>query len=302
MTQKAPHTLFDRTRVARNRDRASSCFETYDFFIRRESNQLLERLEDVSREFPLALDLGSHCGMTATALNDSEKIGFVAALERSKKMAAVARNADISVVNGDEEALPFRPGIFDLVTSILSMHWLNDLPGAMIQLRQALKPDGLFLGCLFGGATLSELRTSLIAAESELYGGVSPRISPMPGLQDMAGLLQRAGFALPVADIERVTVRYDHPLKLLQDLKGMGEQAAFVRQEGQTSRRPLSRRLITRMSEVYQDQFSDPDGRIRATFEIIWLSGWAPSASQPQPLKPGSAKASLADAVKKTRE
>ncbi len=236
------------------------------------------------------------------ALSESPQIGFVAALERSEKMAATARSTGISIVNGDEENLPFQPGMFDLVTSLLSMHWLNDLPGAMVQIRQVLKPDGLFLGCLFGGATLTELRTSFLAAESDLFGGASPRVSPMPGLQDVAGLLQRTQFALPVADIERVTVRYDSPLKLLQDLRGMGEQAAFVKPADGIARRPLSRRLLGRMSEIYHDQFSDPDGRVRATFEIIWLSGWAPSANQPQPLKPGSAKASLAEAVKKARE
>jgi hypothetical protein len=154
---------------------------------------------------------------------------------------------------------------------------------------------------LFGGATMPELRAALIEAETEVTGGISPRLSPLPGLQDMAGLLQRAGFALPVADVERVTVRYSHPMKLLQDLKGMGEQAAFAKRAGQ-DRRPLSRRILARMSEIYADRFSDEDGKVRATFEIIWLSGWAPHESQPKPLRPGSGTHSLAQAVRGARD
>jgi hypothetical protein len=175
---------------------------------------------------------------------------------------------------------------------------VNDLPGALIQIRTALKPDGLFLGCLFGAGTLGELRTSFLEAETELTGGAGVRISPLPGLQDMAGLMQRAGFALPVVDLETVTVRYGEPFKLLRDIKGMGEQAAFAPNE-KMPRRPLSRRLLARMAEIYAERFADSDGRLRATFNVIWLSGWAPDASQPKPLRPGSAKHSLADAVRK---
>lgn len=208
------------------------------------------------------------------------------------------QSSQFDAVLSEDETLPFQPGTFDLVTSVLSLHWINDLPGLLNQVRSVLKPDGLLLACLFGGGTLNELRAALIEAESEVTGGVSPRLSPLPSLQDMAGLLQRARFALPVADIERVIVRYEHPMKLLRDLKGMGEQAAFSPREGQ-GRRPLSRRILTRMSEIYVERFSDPDGRIRASFDIIWLSGWAPAANQPKPLKPGSGKFSLADAVKR---
>lgn len=214
-------------------------------------------------------------------------------------MAAQLREAGIVTVEGDEEKIPFEANSFDLVVSLLSLHWANDMPGVLSQIRTVLKPDGLFLGCLFGGGTLTELRTSLLESEQEITGGVSPRLSPLPGLQDVAGLLQHAGFALPVVDLDEVTVRYAHPMKLLEDLKGMGEQAAFVRQEGQM-RRPLSRRILARMSKIYQDRFSDPDGKVRATFRIIWMSGWAPHASQPKPLKPGSGTHSLADAVRKS--
>lgn len=290
--------LFDRALIARNRDRASDCYQDYDFLKRRESTQLLDRLRDSPREFAHALDLWAHTGQASQALKDSGCVEKITALEPSKKMRAALKAQNIEVVAAENESLSFKPATFDLAVSILGLHWANDLPGLLSQIRTVLKPDGLFLACLFGGGTLSELRHSLIEAESEITGGVSPRLSPLPGLQDMAGLLQRAGFALPVADIERVTVRYTHPMKLLQDLKGMGEQAAFAPRAGQ-ERRPLSRRILARMSEIYAERYSDPDGKVRASFEIVWLSGWAPAAGQPKPLRPGSGKFSLADAVKK---
>ncbi len=181
---------------------------------------------------------------------------------------------------------------------MLNLHWVNDLPGTLVRIREQLKPDGLFLGCLFGGGTLSELRTCLIEAEAEITGGAAARLSPLPGLQDMAALMQRAGFALPVADIDTVTVRYGDPFRLLRDIKGMGEQAAFMTQ-AEAPRRPLSPHVLARMAELYAEKFSDADGRLRATFNIVWLSGWAPHANQPKPLRPGSARHSLADAVRK---
>ena len=225
-------------------------------------------------------------------------VDTITALEPSDSMRETLGSKSIQSMAWDDDRLPFDPDQFDLVVSVLGLHWANDLPGVLQEIRRVLKPDGLFLACLFGGGTLNELRSALIEAETEITGGISPRLSPLPGLQDMAGLLQRAGFALPVADIERVTVRYSHPMKLLQDLKGMGEQAAFLKRDGQ-ERRPLSRRILARMSDIYAERFSDPDGKVRASFEIIWLSGWAPAANQPKPLRPGSGKFSLADAVKK---
>ena len=196
----------------------------------------------------------------------------------------------------DEEFLPIKDASLDLITSLLSLHTTNDLPGTLIQIRRALKPDGLFLGCLFGAGTLKELRASLMQAEVELTSGAAQRVAPLPGLQDMAGLLQRAGLALPVADVDHVTVRYDTPFDLMADLKGMGERAAFA----DKGRPPLSRRILSRMAEIYAENYSDADGRLRASFEIVWLSGWAPAPGQPQPLKPGSAKQSLASAVGST--
>ncbi len=297
MTAKQPPALFDRVHVAQNRDRAAKRFREHAFLKVRESSHLVERLGDVSRHFPLALDLGAHDGQAGQALLASGQVDQVVALERSRRLAGMACRNGLMTLIGDEEGLPFAPESFDLAVSVLVLHWVNDLPGALVQIRQVLKPDGLFLGCLLGGGTLNELRIALIEAESELCGGVSPRISPLPRLQDVAGLMQRAGFALPVADIEHVTVRYSSPMKLFEDLRGIGEQAAFAPREGQL-RRPLSRRLLARAMEIYQARFSDPDGKVRASFEIIWMSGWGPASHQPKPLKPGSAKTSLADAVR----
>jgi len=298
MTPAAPPTLFDRDHIARNRDRAAANYADYAFLKARESSHLIERLADVSRDFDEALDLGAHDGRVSEALLASGQVDHVTALESSAGMVAAAKARGLRMVQGSEENLPFSAASFDLVASVLSLHWVNDLPGALVQIRQVLKPDGLFLGCLFGGGTLTELRTALIEAESDLTGGVSPRISPLPSVQDMAALMQRAEFALPVVDVDRVTVRYASPLKLMDDLRGMGEQAAFAVRGGQ-SRRALSPRLIKRMTDIYQDRFSDPDGKVRASFEVVWLSGWAPAIGQPKPLKRGSAKTSLAEAVAK---
>ncbi|MEL7109673.1 MAG: methyltransferase domain-containing protein [Pseudomonadota bacterium] len=297
MVSSPPPKLFDRARVARNRDRASSNYREYAFLKGRESTQLLERLGDSPRKFERALDIWAHDGQASEALQSSDLVGQVTAWEPSPAMLERLSARGIDATLAHDEKLPFEPASFDLVVSVLSLHWMNDLLGVMNQIKTVLKPDGLFLACLFGGGSLKELRTALIEAESEITGGVSPRLSPLPGLQDMAALMQRTGFALPVADIDHVTVRYSHPMKLLDDLHGMAEQAAFFPRDGQ-DRRPLSRRILARMSEIYAERFSDPDGRVRASFEIIWLSGWAPAPGQPKPLKPGSGKFSLADAVR----
>lgn len=217
---------------------------------------------------------------------------FVVTSNLSQRFADQCSKAELPSIVMDEEACAFATGSFDLVTSALALHWTNDLPGTLIQLKRILKPDGLLLAALFGGGTLTELRDCLVQAESEIVGGVSPRVSPLPGLQDMAGLLQRAGFALPVADIDRLTVRYDTVFHLMRDIKGMGESAVFRKDS-----RPLTRKLLQRCAEIYSSKYSDPDGRIRATFNIIYIAGWAPAASQPKPLRPGSAKVRLADAL-----
>jgi SAM-dependent methyltransferase len=202
-------------------------------------------------------------------------------------------------IAADEETLPLRDASLDLVVSALALQFINDLPGTLIQIRRALRPDGLFLAALAGGETLTELRQAFAVAEAEIEDGISPRVAPFPDVRDMGALLQRAGFALPVTDVDRLTARYDSPISLMHDLRRMGATNALV----ERSRRPLKRATLTRMSEIYAERFADRDGRIRATFEIIWLSGWAPHASQQKPLAPGSARRRLADALgtKETR-
>jgi SAM-dependent methyltransferase len=204
----------------------------------------------------------------------------------------VASSPDADIV-ADEEALPFRDASLDLVVSALALQFVNDLPGALVQVRRALRPDGLFLAAVLGGETLTELRQSFAAAEAEVEGGVSPRVAPFADLRDMGALLQRAGFALPVTDVERLTVRYSSPFILMGELRRMGATNVLV----QRRRVPLRRATLKRMAEIYAERFSDPDGKVRATFEIIWLSGWAPHESQQKPLRPGSAQARLADAL-----
>lgn len=294
MPQDLPPRIFDDARLLRNRERAAKHYPDFSFLKVRAADALIERLEDSTRRFPLACDIGCHDGTLARRLAAHEKTDTVVALDRSPAMAARAAGGGVMALAGHEEALPLAEGRFDLAASVLSLHWANDLPGTLIQIRRVLKPDGLFLGALFGAGTLAELRTTLLEAESDVRGGAAARISPLPGLQDMAALMQRTGFALPVCDVDRVIVRYDSPFRLLQDLRGMGERAAFT-----TDRRApaLSRAVLGRMAELYMDRHADPDGRIRATFELIWLSGWAPAESQPKPLRPGSARASLAEAV-----
>lgn len=191
------------------------------------------------------------------------------------------------------ETIPLEPETLDLAVSILSLQEANDVPGMLVQIRRALRPDGLFLGAMAGGDTLRELRESLLAAEAELTGGASPRVAPFADVRDVGALLQRAGLALPVADVETVTVRYGDMFSLMRDLRAMGVTNTLVAR----SRRPATRGLFLRAAEIYAERFADPDGRIRATFSILWMSGWAPDASQPKPLRPGSAKVSLASVL-----
>ena len=253
----------------------------------------MERLEAIMRSFPLAVDLGARDGAFARALAASparEKVGLLVETDLALPMLA-GRGGPRA--QADEERLPFAPASLDLVVSTLALHWTNDLPGALIQIRQALKPDGLFVGAILGGATLTELRQALTEAEAELAGGAGPRVSPFADVRDAGHLLQRAGFALPVADIDRVEVAYGHPLELIRDLRAMGEASALA----DRPRRPLKRAVLARAFAIYQQRFLRPDGRVTATFEIITLTGWAPHPSQQQPLRPGSAKMRLADAL-----
>ncbi len=290
----APPLLFDRALHRRRLDRAARDYDTADFLRQRAALDVIDRLETVTRDFPLAAELGARTGTFAGTLAESPvaaaKVG--ALIEADLSLSMLGGRSGARVV-ADEERLPFAPGSLDLVVSILALHWTNDLPGALVQIRRALKPDGLFVGALFGGATLTELRQSLLQAEAELTGGASLRVSPFADGPDAAGLLQRAGFALPVTDVDRVRVRYEHPLRLLQDLRRMGETNVLIGR----GRRPLRRAVLVRAFEIYAERFGDLDGRVPATFEIVAVTGWAPHESQQKPLRPGSARTRLADAL-----
>ncbi len=298
MPPAPPPQIFDRDKLIARRQAFARRFAEYDFLRARVSSDLETRVADTPRIFDSMLELGGAGGSLSQALMSQNRAKSAIIADTSGTFLETARARGLEAVFADPEALPFETERFDLIVSPLILHWVNDLPGALVHIRRALRPDGLFLGALFGAGTLAELREVLGEAETELTGGLSPRVSPLPGLRDMAGLLQRAGFALPVADRDTVTVRYRQPEALFADLKGMGERAAFARGIA----RPLPRRVLARAMELYKERFSDPDGRVRATFEIVHLSGWAPAPGQPQPLKPGSAKASMADAVKRAGE
>jgi SAM-dependent methyltransferase len=269
--------IFDRN-LLRARRRRAAALGPATFLIDRVAEDFSDRLATVLRRFELAVDLGTPTDAVRRALAASGKVDRIIATD---------------VIVADEEALPFRDGSLDLVVSALALQFVNDLPGALIQIRRALKPDGLLLAALVGGDTLTELRDAFAAAEAEIEGGVSPRVAPFADLRDLGALLQRAGFALPVTDVDRLTVRYASPFALMHDLRRMGATNALVERR----RRPLKRATLARMAEIYCERFADADERIRATFEIVWLSGWAPHESQQQPLRPGSAQHRLADAL-----
>jgi SAM-dependent methyltransferase len=275
--------VFDRTVVRRRLARAVQAGYA-DFLLARAVEDLDERLATVLRPFPLALDVGTPTPAAANALRRSG---------RAETVFRLSPIAEAGSVHGDEERLPFAGERFDLVVSLLALQSVNDLPGSLVQLRRALKPDGLFMGALFGGATLNELRQAFTQAEAELEGGVSPRVAPFADVRDLGGLLQRAGFALPVADSEVIRARYGDPFALMRDLRRMGLTNAL----NDRRKAPLRRATLLRAAEIYAERFADPDGRLPATFEIIWLSGWTPHESQQKPLKPGSAKVRLADAL-----
>jgi SAM-dependent methyltransferase len=282
--------VFDRRIVRLHRDRAAATLPDHDFLLREMAERLVDRLDDVRRTFPVVLDLGCHRGVLAEALGKRDDLRTLVQCDLS---AAMVREAPGLPVVADEEALPFASATFDLVISLLSLHWVNDLPGALLQIRQALKPDGLFLAAMFGGETLIELRRALASAEIASEGGLSPRISPFADVRDAGNLLQRAGFALPVADVETITVSYADPLALLADLRGMGETNA-VRERRKTASR---RATLFSALERYRKLYAGADGRVPATFYVLFLLGWAPDASQPKPLLPGSASRRLAEAL-----
>jgi SAM-dependent methyltransferase len=282
--------VFDRALVRRRRERAVLSGDGGDFLFAEVANRLADRLIDVRRSFPLGVDLGSRGGHLARAALATGRVGTLYAADASPALAA---RLGLPAVAADEEVLPFAPASLDLVVSSLALHWVNDLPGTLIQVRQALKPDGLFLAAIFGGETLWELREILMEAELAVTGGVSPRVSPMADLRDAAGLLQRAGFALPVADRDPISVSYADVAALMRDLGRMGESNAVrLRAPG-----PMRRAVLGEAARLYQQRHALAGNRVRASFEILYLSGWSPAATQQQPLRPGQATGRLADAL-----
>ncbi len=282
--------IFDRRQIRRNLERAAPAPHGVDFLVLHAAEELAGRIGGIKRSFTLAADTGSYHGAMARALK--ERIGGMSTVSLSGA-PALAEACPAPRAVASEEALPLKEGAFDLIASALSLHLVNDLPGALIQIRRALRPDGLFLGALLGGDSLFELRQAFMMAETETLGGITPRVFPTADVRDMGGLLQRAGFALPVADSEHLTVTYADPLALMRELKAMGAANPLAAR----SRKPLRRDTLARAAALYSERFGEPDGRVRATFEILYLCGWAPHESQQKPLKPGSAAARLADAL-----
>jgi SAM-dependent methyltransferase len=270
--------LFDRALLKQRQERALK-LGPVTFLLDRVLEDFDDRLQAVMRNFADAADIWTPGGLLR---------GPIA--ERFKSVIRV------DLVSGDE-TLPLRPASLDLVASVLAFQFVNDLPGVLAQIRHALRPDGLLLAAMIGGDSLTELRQAFAMAEAECESGVSPRVAPFADLRDVGGLLQRAGFALPVTDVDSLVVRYDNAFALMDDLRRMGATNVMIERRRTLTRIPT----MLRMSEIYAQRFSDPDGRIRATFDILWLSGWAPHESQPKPLRPGSATASLEEAVKKGR-
>jgi SAM-dependent methyltransferase len=295
-----PPRIFDRSLLLWRRRRAMR-LGPVTFLLDRVAEDMADRLKAVLRRFDTAVDLGTPAESVRSALVTGGSIGTVVAVDPliaiigSIAIAGPSDSGDAAAlqVAADAEALPFADASLDLVVSGLVLQAVNDLPGVLAQVRRALKPDGLILAALFGSGTLAELRQCLARAESELEGGASPRVAPFPDLRDMGALLQRAGFALPVVDMERITVRYASPFALMADLRRMGATNPLIERR----RVPLRRATLARAMELYASDFADPDGKVRASFEILWLSGWSPHESQQRPLRPGSAKARLADAL-----
>lgn len=289
MTTSDSMIVFDRALVRRRRDRAVPEFTDHSFLFDEIAERLADRLEDVLRPFPMALDVGCHDGAMGRVLAGRKGIERLVACDLAPGFARAARG-----VAADEEFLPFAPASFDLAVSNLSLHWVNDLPGALVQIRRALKPDGFFCGAMLGGETLLELRRCLYEAEMEVAGGVSPRVSPFAEIKDAGGLLQRAGFALPVVDSDTITVTYSDAFALMRELRGMGETNAVLARR----KVPATRGLLFDAARRYAELYAEPDGRIPVTFQILYLAGWSPHESQQQPLKPGSGEIPLGQALK----
>lgn len=293
-TMAAAPRIFDRTLIRRRRDRIARTGldrPLPDFLLKRVAEDFADRLTLIRREFPIAANIGAYHGVMGSRLAQLPSIGMMIDVEPS--LSALRSGLRQRIV-ADDEALPFADGSLDLVVSGLSFQFVNDLPGALAQIHRALKPDGLFLGALLGGETLKELREAWILAEDELLGGASPRVAPFADVRELGGLLQRAGFALPVADNDLIEVTYSSPLALMRELRAMAASNPLVERR----RTPVTRGLLLRAAEIYQERFGLPNGRVPATFEIVTLTGWTPHESQQKPLQPGSATISLTDVLK----
>ena len=283
LAMPAGSQIFDRRLVRLRRDRAAPNFARHRFLFDTVASGLVERLRDVRRRFGRALDLGCRDGLVARALGPGDRVGALVQADLSPAMAARAPRPALAL---DEEALPFRTDSFDLVVSVLGLHWVNDLPGALVQIRRILRPDGLALLALFGAGTLSGLRDDLALAEAE-SGGAGARISPFVDVRTAGGLLQRAGFAMPVVDEETLAVRFSDPRRLFADLRGMGESNALRDRPRAPLRRAALQRFFACAKTPYECRFS-----------IVTLTGWKPHEAQPKPGAPGSATRSLADALR----
>lgn len=288
------NAIFDEALIARNREKAMQRFSPgSDFLLSITAGEFGDRLSLTERRFEEAVELFGATGLAAKAALATGKVDHMRRIETSPTFAGDTDTVELAAF----ESVPLAPESTNLILAPLSLHLTNDTPGMLIQMRRALKPDGLLLAAIPGSGTLSELREVLLAAETELYGGASPRVIPFADIRDVGALMQRAGFALPVIDEESYTVRYDHIFALMRDLKAMGMANPLLGR----SRRPVSRRFFLRAAEIYAERFADADGRIRASFSVMYLSGWAPHESQQKPLKPGSAKMRLADALDPTK-
>ncbi len=287
--------VFDRSAVRRHRDRAADDFHMYDFIFREAGSQLVARLDEIKRKFPLVLSMGAGGDGQAQLLRRHDSVGSLVMSDLSERMAGREKGLSVSA---DEEFLPFGEDCFDMIISNLCLHWVNDLPGALIQIRRALKADGLFMATLLGGSTLNEMRQALAEAEISEEGGLSPRVSPFPDVRAAGDLLPRAGFALPVADVDTITVSYSDPLKLMRDLRGMGESNAL----NERRKNFTPKKTMLAASNRYRQLFGDSEGRIPATFQVITLTAWKPHPSQPKPLKPGTASLTLAEALENHRQ
>ncbi|MDV7340071.1 methyltransferase domain-containing protein [Terasakiella sp. A23] len=285
--------VFDRQMVREHRDRAAKTWADFDFLHKEVAERICDRLDDVVRDFPLALDIGCHGGDIAEVIGKRGKVETLIQCDLSEGMARRADAQKATTLVADEEFLPFGHEKFDLIISNLSLHWVNDLPGALLQINRALKPDGLFIGTMFGIETLRELRQCLSDAELAVDGGMSPRISPFADVRDAGMLLQRAGFNLPVVDADGIEVRYENPMKLMKDLKGMGENNKVLERRKNFTKREL----IMQAMQRYMEEFAGDDGRVPATFQVMYLTAWKPDPSQQKPMKPGTADKKLAEAL-----